>query len=89
MPAKIAAVRRVWDVHTLSHSAGRNTLEMNDLGEVELALAQPVVCTPYAANPATGAFILIDEATNHTAAAGMILADAEAAGETRQAEQAT
>ena len=89
VPAKIAAVRRVWDVHTLSHSAGRNTLEMNDLGEVELALAQPVVCTPYAANPATGAFILIDEATNHTAAAGMILADAEAAGETRQAEQAT
>ena len=89
VPAKIAAVRRVWDVHTLSHSAGRNTLEMNDLGEVELTLAQPVVCTPYAANPATGAFILIDEATNHTAAAGMILADAETAGETQQAEQAT
>ena len=89
VPAKIAAVRRVWDVHTLSHSAGRNTLEMNDLGEVELTLAQPVVCTLYAANPATGAFILIDEATNHTAAAGMILADAEAVGETQQAEQAT
>ncbi|WP_225747776.1 sulfate adenylyltransferase subunit 1 [Eikenella sp. Marseille-P7795] len=78
--AKITAVRRVWDVHTLSHSAGHNTLEMNDLGEAELSLAQAIVCTPYAANPDTGAFILIDDATNHTVAAGMILADGETAG---------
>lgn len=80
VPAKITAIRRVWDVHTLSHFAERHTLEMNDLGEAELSLAQPVVCTPYAANPATGAFILIDDATNHTVAAGMILANGEAAG---------
>jgi len=33
-----------------------------------------VVCDVYSDNPATGAFVLIDEATNHTVAAGMIRA---------------
>jgi sulfate adenylyltransferase subunit 1 len=32
------------------------------------------VCDAYGDNPATGAFVLIDEATNHTVAAGMIRA---------------
>lgn len=79
VPAKITAIRQVWDVHTLSHASDRPTLNMNDLGEAELALAQPIVCTPYVSNPATGAFILIDDATNHTVAAGMILEDADSA----------
>ncbi len=44
----------------------------NEKGEVvEL---KPIVCDAYGDNPATGAFVLIDEATNHTVAAGMIRA---------------
>jgi len=74
VPAKIRRVEHVWDVHTLSNYAVRDTLAMNDLGEVSLVLQQPVAATPYAENPATGAFILIDDASNQTVAAGMILA---------------
>ena len=69
--AKIKAVNHVWDVHTL-HAHAADTLAMNDIGRVEITLQQPIAATAYADNPATGAFILIDEATNHTAAAGMI-----------------
>ena len=49
------------------------TLAMNDIGRVTFRLAQPVVPDPYASNRATGAFIVIDEATNDTVGAGMIL----------------
>jgi sulfate adenylyltransferase subunit 1 (EFTu-like GTPase family) len=45
---------------------------MNDIGRVSLALAQPVFADRYDENRATGSFILIDEATNDTVAAGMI-----------------
>ncbi len=48
-------------------------LAMNDLGRVTLRLAQPIVADRYADARATGAFIVIDEASNDTVAAGMIL----------------
>jgi bifunctional enzyme CysN/CysC len=35
-------------------------------------VARALIVDPYSANRATGSFILIDEATNHTVAAGMI-----------------
>ena len=47
-------------------------LAMNDIGAVSLRLAQPIAADRYAENRATGAFIVIDEATNDTVAAGMI-----------------
>ena len=70
--AKIKEVGSVWDIHTLSREQAATTLNINDIGHISLSLQQPVNATPYAVNPATGAFILIDEATNHTVAAGMI-----------------
>ena len=49
-------------------------LELNDIGvRAAAALAAARVSIPYAENRATGAFILIDEATNETVGAGMIL----------------
>ena len=45
---------------------------MNDIGVVEIATTRPVFFDSYADNRATGSFILIDPATNATAAAGMI-----------------
>jgi sulfate adenylyltransferase subunit 1 (EFTu-like GTPase family) len=45
---------------------------MNDIAHVSIALAQPVFVDSYGLNRATGSFILIDEATNQTVAAGMI-----------------
>jgi sulfate adenylyltransferase subunit 1 len=70
--AKIAAVREVLDVHTLLQATDRHELAMNDIGAVSLTLQKPIVCDSYDVHPATGAFVLIDEATHHTVAAGMI-----------------
>jgi sulfate adenylyltransferase subunit 1 (EFTu-like GTPase family) len=46
---------------------------MNDIARVSSKLAQPLVVDRYAENRATGAFIVIDESTNNTVGAGMIL----------------
>ncbi|UOO80738.1 GTP-binding protein [Uruburuella testudinis] len=69
---KISEIAYVWDVHTLSHVQSAHQLALNDIGSVSLKTQQPLTATTYADNPATGAFILIDEATHHTVAAGMI-----------------
>jgi bifunctional enzyme CysN/CysC len=47
-------------------------LRLNDIGRVRLRTSAPVLADPYAANRATGAFILIDERTHDTVAAGMV-----------------
>jgi sulfate adenylyltransferase subunit 1 len=72
--ARIGSVKEVLDVHTLSHTSDVRDLKMNDIGRVALTLQKPIVCDAYDAQPATGAFVLIDEATHHTVAAGMIRA---------------
>jgi sulfate adenylyltransferase subunit 1 (EFTu-like GTPase family) len=63
----------VTDIHSLDDVAAPERLELNDIGVVRLRLSEPLAVDPYATNRATGAFILIDEATNDTVAAGMIL----------------
>ncbi len=60
------------DLETLLPDAAAEALEFNDLGTARIALARPVIVDSYAMNRATGSFILIDEATHHTVAAGMI-----------------
>lgn len=72
--AKVTAVDHVLDVKTLSNSAEADSLKLNDIGELQLSLQKPITATTYAQNLSTGSFILIDEATYHTVAAGMILA---------------
>ena len=72
--ARVGAVKEVLDVHTLAHTSERHALTMNDIGRVSLTLQKPVVCDAYDEQPTTGAFVLIDEATHHTVAAGMIRA---------------
>jgi sulfate adenylyltransferase large subunit len=47
-------------------------LALNDLAHVRLRLAAPLIVDPYDVNRATGAFILVDEATNETVGAGMV-----------------
>ena len=60
------------DVDTLARHPGPAQLEMNDTGRVRLRLSGPLVVDPYRVNRSTGSFILVDEATNDTVAAGMI-----------------
>jgi sulfate adenylyltransferase subunit 1 len=66
----------VVDMETLEDRPSPERLELNDLGVVKLRLAEPLATDLYARNRATGAFILIDEATNDTVAAGMVLGTA-------------
>ena len=61
------------DIHELSDVPGPAKLELNDIGHVRLRLSEPLAVDPYTVNRATGAFILADEATNETVAAGMIV----------------
>ncbi|WP_249018998.1 sulfate adenylyltransferase subunit 1 [Conexibacter sp. S30A1] len=60
------------DVNTLERDTDAGTLELNEIGRVHLRSSTPLVVDPYARNRTTGSFILIDEATNDTVAAGMI-----------------
>ncbi|MHB1243437.1 MAG: sulfate adenylyltransferase subunit 1 [Gaiellaceae bacterium] len=63
----------VVDIRTLEDRPAPNRLELNDIAHVRLRLSEPLAVDPYAENRTTGAFILIDESTNDTVAAGMIL----------------
>ena len=75
-------VRYRIDVETLRRDEGVSTLELNDLARVHLELSAPLVFDSYRRNRLTGSLILIDEATNDTVAAGVILdTEVEEAGE--------
>jgi bifunctional enzyme CysN/CysC len=71
VPATVTELRHRVDVNTLEKLAGK-TLSLNEVGYCNLAMTAPVAFDPYAENHQTGAFILIDRATNETAAAGMV-----------------
>jgi len=62
------------DVNTLHRDMEATELGLNDIGRLKLRTTQPLLCDPYGRNRTTGAFILIDERTNRTVAAGMIAA---------------
>jgi bifunctional enzyme CysN/CysC len=64
----------VVDVHALAELERPERLELNDIGRVSLRLAEPLCVDTYADNRATGALVLVDEATNETVGAGMVLA---------------
>ena len=53
-------------------SVATDRLTMNDIGAVDLQLAQPLIYAPYTTNKNLGAFILIDTQTNNTAGVGFI-----------------
>jgi len=60
------------DVDTLHHQAAES-LELNEIGRVRFRTAEPLLYDPYRRNRVTGSFIVIDEATNETVGAGMII----------------
>ena len=70
--AKVADIAYRVDVNTLEKQSV-NQLGMNDIAQVNFKLAQPLFTDAYATNRATGAFIVIDESTNNTVGAGMII----------------
>ncbi|HEV7887720.1 MAG TPA: GTP-binding protein, partial [Acidimicrobiales bacterium] len=75
--AMIRSLEHRLDVNTLDEVAA-SELAMNEIGRVVLKTTAPLVFDSYRRNRATGSFILIDEATNGTAGAGMIIGPASA-----------
>jgi len=60
------------DVNTLHRDEGAERLGLNDIGRVRLRTTVPLMCDEYSRNRTTGGFVLIDESTHRTVAAGMI-----------------
>jgi sulfate adenylyltransferase large subunit len=60
------------DVNSLSHEPAAE-LGLNEIGRVRLRCSSPLMVDPYSRNRTTGSFILIDEATNDTVGAGMVV----------------
>jgi len=69
--AKVTKVDTLLDVNTQQRHAAEG-LKLNDIARVSLTVQQPLAADAYADIRATGAFILIDEVTHQTVAAGMI-----------------
>jgi bifunctional enzyme CysN/CysC len=69
--ATVTALRHRVNIDTHEHVAAK-TLELNEIGLVNIALQQPVAFAPYEENRDLGGFILIDRVTNATVGAGMI-----------------
>jgi bifunctional enzyme CysN/CysC len=61
------------DVNTLHRLEDATSLALNDIGRIRLRTTQPLLADEYYRNRNTGSFILVDETTNVTVAAGMIV----------------
>jgi sulfate adenylyltransferase subunit 1 len=69
--AKVTAVDTLLDINTQERHPAQG-LKLNDIARISLNVQQPLAADAYADIRATGAFILIDEVTHQTVAAGMI-----------------
>ncbi len=71
--AIVNALRYQVDVNTLHKIEDVDSLTLNQIGRVALRVSTPLLYDSYSRNRSTGSFVLIDEGTNETVAAGMIL----------------
>ena len=62
------------DINTLHRDESADQLRLNEIGRVRLRTTVPLLADEYRRNRTTGGFILIDESTNRTVGAGMIIA---------------
>ena len=69
--AFISEINYKIDVDTM-HRTNADTLNLNEIGRVQLTTTQPLYYDHYQLNRNTGSFILIDSHTNNTVAAGLI-----------------
>jgi sulfate adenylyltransferase subunit 1 len=69
----IREVRYRMDVNTLHRDMTNMQINMNDIARIAIRTTLPLFVDPYQRNRITGSVILIDEGTNETVAAGMII----------------
>ncbi len=61
------------DINKLERNYDDKEVKMNDIARIKIKASSPIFYDPYRINRNTGSFILIDEATNETVGAGMLL----------------
>ena len=71
--ALVKDLRYRLDVNTLHRDESAPTLGLNEIGRLRLRVTAPLFTDPYRVNRTTGSFILVDESTNATVGAGMVL----------------
>jgi bifunctional enzyme CysN/CysC len=71
--AMVVDLRYHLDIDNLHRDETASHLALNEIGRVSLRTTAPLFYDEYRRNRSTGSFILVDEATNHTVAAGMLL----------------
>ena len=69
----VREVSYILDINTLEKQEAEKTVKLNDIACVVLQTTKPLFYDPYSVNRITGSLILVDEATNETMGAGMIL----------------
>jgi bifunctional enzyme CysN/CysC len=74
--AVVKELRYRLDINTLHRDEESTALGLNEMGRLHLRVTAPLMFDDYRRDRATGSFILIDEASNATAGAGMILGPA-------------
>jgi bifunctional enzyme CysN/CysC/sulfate adenylyltransferase subunit 1 len=76
--AQVTAIENKINFDTLEPVEANGTLAINDIGTIKLKTAKPLVYDGYTSNRLTGSFILIEQGSNATVAAGMLTAPTEA-----------
>jgi sulfate adenylyltransferase subunit 1 len=71
--AMIKEVVYKFDINSLDRKYDDKELNMNDISKVKIRTTKPLMTDSYRENRTTGSIILIDDATNETVAAGMIV----------------
>lgn len=61
------------DINTLHRVEDDNSIGMNDIGRIRVRTTKPLLTDAYSKNKVTGAFIIIDEGTNNTVGAAMVI----------------
>ena len=69
----VKLIKYKMDINTLSRMPDEQSLQMNDVGKIVLRTTSELLYDTYQKNRNTGSFVLIDEATNVTVGAGMII----------------
>ena len=71
--AVVRALHYRLDVNSLHRDEAAGELKLNEIGRVRLRTTAPLLADEYRRNRTTGGFIMIDETTNRTVGAGMIV----------------
>lgn len=69
----VQEVRYKMDINTLRKIEDDKDIKLNDIGRIKIRSSSPVLYDSYRKNRLTGSFILVDDLTHNTVAAGMIL----------------